>query len=135
MTPAARARCSNCSEPLVIVLEWDDKPILDRLHRMEQQLHALIEQGEKIMATAQEVHADFDQYKTDVTAAFARLQASLDAALANQGGIPADVQAELDATDAAIKGADADANAEDPAAPPADGGDAPVGGSGDAPAE
>jgi len=91
--------------------EDHEHPVLAILHS----LHKLNEDQEKIMADIATLGADFAQYKTDVTAAFARLQASLDAALATQGGIPADVQAEIDATDAAIRGADTEANAEDPA--------------------
>lgn len=60
-----------------------------------------------IMTDVATVAADFDKYKTDVAAAFARLQASIDA-----GNADAQALADLDA---AINGADADANAEDPA--------------------
>ena len=92
-----------------------------RLARIEAALGIIINEEETIVADIEQLTADFNQYKTDVGAAFGRLQASLDAALAAQGGVPADVQAQMDALDTAIQGADAEAVAEDPAppAPPA----------------
>ena len=90
-----------------------DLLIIRSLVRIERELGIVINEEETIVADIEQLTADFDQYKTDVTSAFARLQASLDAALANQGGVPADVQAQMDALDTAIQGADAEANAED----------------------
>lgn len=93
-------------------------PVVDRLDRIEQQLERVIRTEGELIVDVQTVAADFDKYKTDVAAAFARLQASIDA-----GNTDSQALADLDA---AINGADADANAEDPAAPPADGGDQPA---------
>lgn len=82
---------------------------------IKRDLRTVITKEGTIMTDVATVAADFDKYKTDVTAAFARLQASIDA-----GNTDAQALADLDA---AINGADAEAIAEDPApvdAPPVD---------------
>jgi uncharacterized protein YoxC len=78
---------------------------------IQRDLRTVITKEGTIMTDVTTLAADFDKYKGDVTDAFARLQATIDAA----GGIPADVQAQIDALDTAINGADAEAVAEDPA--------------------
>jgi molybdopterin converting factor small subunit len=65
----------------------------------------LLQLGVQIMATVAQVSADFDKYKTDVAAAFARLQASIDS--------NGDNSQALQDLDDAINGADTDANNED----------------------
>lgn len=87
---------------------------------LEMLLHGqelLMKEVHDMAVTVAQLKADFDRTMTDIKAAFARFQASLDANTL-------DPQALQDLDDA-INGADADANAEDPApvdtTPPADG--------------
>jgi len=89
------------------------KQVSKDLAAIKRVLRIVEQEEEQVMTTVQELRADFDTYKGDVTDAFARLQASIDAA----GGVPADVQAAIDDLDTAVKGADAEAVAEDPAPP------------------
>lgn len=82
--------------------------------------------------TLASVQADFDTFKgdvatyvADVKAAFARLQASIDANTLDPQAL-ADLDAAINSSDLDVKAADADANAEDSAdttTPPADGTD------------
>jgi hypothetical protein len=108
----------NCSghEDALQVLIHGQQHLAAELATIRTAIAAVNTKAGKTMTDVATLTADFNTYKGDVSAAFARLQASLDAALANQG-IPADVQAQIDALDTAIHGADDEANAEDPATP------------------
>lgn len=127
-SPNQRQPCDACGRPGRVQLEVSlssagSQELLAAIRQEIRRLDAPIRRAlavitndeENIMATVAEVAADFDKYKTDVAAAFARLQASIDA-----GNTDGQALADLDT---AIKGADADANAEDPApvvTPPVD---------------
>jgi uncharacterized protein YoxC len=80
---------------------------------------------EQIMADIDGLTADFQKFAADVTTAVDELKTELTAALAAQGGVPADVQTKMDALDATVQAADAILNPApatpvvDPAAPTA----------------
>lgn len=102
--------CDGHDDKLDAILHGQEH-LAAEIAAIKRTLRTIITKEGTIMTDVTQLTADFEQYKSDVTAAFARLQASIDAA----GGVPADVQAAIDALDTEIQGADADANAEDPA--------------------
>lgn len=78
------------------------------------------------MATVAQVQADFDEYKanvdtfiTDAQAAFARLQASIDANTLDPAALQA-LDDAINGDNANVLAADTGANAEDPATPTAE---------------
>lgn len=130
------AQCAHCGAPLVIVLDLDDQPILDRLDRIEHLLGVSIRKEEKIMTDQENIDADVaavEAVVTDEAAAVANIEAEI-AALKSAN--PAVDLSGLDKAVADLKGAQAGVDAlETPApvdVPPADG--TPVDDGTDAPA-
>jgi len=128
------ATCSRCGEPIVIVLEWDDKPVIDRLDRIEQQLRRENTENhrerEQLMGALENLQAadlaeegELETFLTDI------------AGVLDGHSDPA-IQAVADSINARV----AKMTAADPVVvPPADGSgdggtDAPPADSGDAPA-
>jgi uncharacterized protein YoxC len=88
--------------------------ILARLDRLQVLVTGLLHQGNRQMATTQELLATVQGVVAAVAplpAAIDALEAALAAALANVGGIPAEDQANIDAAFAALKDVPAAVNA------------------------
>jgi hypothetical protein len=66
----------------------------------------ILEEVRRMAVSVDQLVADFETYHQDVSNKLDELKAELDAALANEGGIPAEVQAKLDELDAAVQTAD-----------------------------
>lgn len=125
----APAKCAHCGEPLIIVLEMDDKPIIDRLERIQHTLDAHNRKEEKKMASIEDGLAEVEAAETAEEAVLATLSADETRELADLAALKTagdtltpDQQARFDAltakvaADTAAVQADDDAiNAADPA--------------------
>ena len=85
---------------------FQELEVLKRLSAIEQKLTQLTEQGETTMATLDSFISDVTKYQTDVQAAIARAQASIDALQGQSAGLTQAQQAALDAADTALNAAD-----------------------------
>lgn len=66
----------------------------------------LTEEVRAMAVSVDQLVSDFEQYKTDVDTKLSELSDALDAAMAQQGGIPLEVQQKLDELDATVAAAD-----------------------------
>jgi aryl carrier-like protein len=105
------AQCSHCGKPLVVTIEVDDGPILDRLDRIEKLLHTVIKKENKLMTDQEHLDADVQA----LGAGLDEIVAEIDALKAQH---PAVDFTALDAVVARVQGVAAD-NAPPPADEPA----------------
>lgn len=118
----AAAHCSHCGEPLVIVLEMDDKPVIDRLDRIERSLRGIRNNEEKIMSDQTQLDADVaavEAVTADENTAIQNIQAEIDALKsANPGLDLSGLETAIGGLQGAQSGVDA---LETPATPVVDG--------------
>ncbi len=105
------AHCSHCGKPLVVVIEVDDGPVMDRLDRIEKKLDTVIKKENKIMTDQEHVDAEVEAIGavvTDLAAAAANIEAEIQAL---KDAHPAVDFTGLDAAVASLQGAQASVDA------------------------
>lgn len=111
------ARCSHCGEPLVVVLQQDDKPVLDRLDRIEQTLGGIQREMRKDVSEIDDKLNAEDTALTGLEADETRELADLQA-LKDQGQtLTPEQEQRFDALTARISADDAAIDTADPATP------------------